>query len=70
MSNSEIYTEFIEWQKQKGLEIPESEYLMPLIKSYYTVEECVSVQHEVLGWPDGKCLGKHDVPGAIGRFIS
>jgi len=22
---------------------------------YYTVEECVSVQHEVLGWPDGKC---------------
>ena len=39
-----------EWEKQKGLEIPESEYLMPLVESYYTVEEAGFLTGFPLGW--------------------
>ena len=39
MAEKEIYEEFIKWLGKTWVELPESEYLMPTIKSYYTPEE-------------------------------
>jgi len=39
MSKEKVFEKFIEWQKQAGLEIPESEHLLPMLESYYTPEE-------------------------------
>ncbi len=40
MSTEKIYEKFIGWQRQRGgLEYPDSENLMPMLKTYITPEE-------------------------------
>ncbi len=39
MPEDKIYEEFIKWLRKAPLEVPESEHLRPLLKSYYTPEE-------------------------------
>ena len=39
MSDEAIYQKIIEWLGKTWWELPESDHLMPLIQSRYTVEE-------------------------------
>ncbi len=39
MSTEKIFEQFVEWQKQAGTELPETENLMPMLKAYITPEE-------------------------------
>ncbi len=39
MSKKKIFEDFIAWQKRTGVELPDSEFLMPMFESYYTPEE-------------------------------
>ncbi len=50
MSNKDIFEAFIAWQKQTGVDAPESEYLMPMLESYYTPEEAEFLTGFPLGW--------------------
>ncbi len=39
MSTEKIFEQFVEWQRQTGIEFPETENLMPMLKAYITPEE-------------------------------
>ena len=39
MTDKAVYEEFIKWLGKTWVELPESEYLRPMIKSYYTPDE-------------------------------
>ena len=39
MTDKAVYEEFIKWLGKTWVEFPESEYLRPMIKSYYTPDE-------------------------------
>ncbi len=39
MSTQNVYEQYLEWQKQTGMELPETENLMPMLKAYITPEE-------------------------------
>lgn len=58
MSDEEIYEKFINWMRQTWVELPESEYLRPLIKAFYTPEEAALLTGMSFGPKGIEELGK------------
>jgi len=71
MSEQEIYEEFIDWLGKTWWELPESEHLLPLIKSRYSTEEA----EFLTGFPfSGRSLEelselKSMAPGQLGPYL-
>ncbi len=50
MPTKEIFENFIVWQKQQGIDIPETEHLLPMLEAYYSPEEAEFLTGFPVGW--------------------